>query len=607
MVRFPGDEITAAGTLRKSSVFLEMRDGVKIATDIWLPQQYQRNERLPVIISTTRYWRAHRLRWGMRALLALHKAQLDDLRDTDADYFNQRSFVFVTVDERGSGASGGRRFTEFSRDEISDMGEVEAWVARQSWSNGNIGSFGESYVGDTAELSAVSSDRATKAVTPLFSHFDVWQLVFPGGLYCRALLRPWARTVATLDRNDVCALEGVSGWRCWWLKQADAGPAPASGETDKHLEEFIAVRHNQDIAAQLERTEFRDDPMSLQDGTAVKFSEMSSFGHRDRIESSEVSMDVECGWLDANTCDGAVSRFLTFRNPQTLTMGPCSHGCAYNTDPFAEPAKRLIPDPTQDQRYSRLADFFNRTLRVDQPTRRIIRYYTMGEGAWHETDRWPPQGFDPTTRFYFAERNSLSQKAPKLASDADRYSVDFSTSAGVDNRWVAEVTGGDINYADRLSQDKKSLVYTSPPLTDDAEVTGSPVLTLRIASTTPDCAIFAYLEDVAPNGKVTYLDEGEIRAINRRVADPNTLPYEVPGIAHSYSRSDARPLIPGRATEIKFSLWTTSLVIRKDHRIRLALAGADDGVFQRYPEFGNVSWTVYTGTSFLDLPLSYRK
>jgi predicted acyl esterase len=46
-----------------------------------------------------------------------------------------------------------------------------------------------------------------------------------------------------------------------------------------------------------------------------------------------------------------------------------------------------------------------------------------------------------------------------------------------------------------------------------------------MSSTTSDGALHAYLEDVSPEGRVTHVDEGIFRVINRKEVDPNSLPY----------------------------------------------------------------------------------
>lgn len=81
-----------------------------------------------------------------------------------------------------------------------------------------------------------------------------------------------------------------------------------------------------------------------------------------------------------------------------------------------------------------------------------------------------------------------------------------------------------------------------------------------MASTTCDGAIHAYLEDVSPEGRVTYLDEGVFRVIHHKEVDSKSLPYQPLGPAHSFLRTDAEPLTPGEPTTIRFSLFPLAFV-----------------------------------------------
>jgi len=313
---------------------------------------------------------------------------------------------------------------------------------------------------------------------------------------------------------------------------------------------------------------------------------------------------VWCGWLDANPCEGALIRYRTFSNPQVVVMGALSHGGNYLVDPFA--TAHEPPIPTRDEQFKMEADFFDRVLKRE-PADSIessIQYYTMGEGSWHTTKVWPPAGYG-SERLYLADGNTMSASAPVATSGRDAYTVDFTASSGEHTRWHTQLGGGDVVYPDRATEDKKLLTYTSGLLDGDLEITGSPVLTLVMSSTTSDGAIHAYLEDVSPGGRVTYVDEGVFRVIDRKEVDPKSLPYEPLGPAHSFRRADALPLIPGEPATIRFSLFPTSVVLRKGHRIRLALAGADASLFQRIPADGTPAWTVYREAhqaSFLELP-----
>jgi putative CocE/NonD family hydrolase len=184
--------------------------------------------------------------------------------------------------------------------------------------------------------------------------------------------------------------------------------------------------------------------------------------------------------------------------------------------------------------------------------------------------------------------------------------VDFTATAGKRTRWHTGLGGGDVVYPNRVNEDKKLLVYTGEPLSADVEITGTPILSIQLATSASDGAIHAYLEDVAPNGRVTYVDEGEFRFIDRKEVDPQSLPYESLGPAHNLLRTDAQAMTPGQPTTIHFAMCPISVMLRIGHRIRVALAGADADFFQRYPSDGTPIWTVYRqahAASLIELPI----
>ncbi|MGA7711481.1 MAG: CocE/NonD family hydrolase [Rhizomicrobium sp.] len=603
----PGEEMTPAGFRQNTSVYVKMRDGVEIAVTVWLPADLKQGERVPVLMRETRYWRAPKLEWGLRALVAANAVDAKALQDRQRAFFNTRHFAVILVDARGSGASGGHRAMEYSPAEIADLGEVATWASTQPWSSGRVGTFGESYDGNTAELAAVPNQKAIGAVMPLYDDFDTEELVQPGGVALTGFVQRWSDTVAALDRNDVCAVQGVQGWACWKTRQIISGVRPVDADSDgEHLAALVKQRHNVNVAQALGGTEFRDDAISTPEGV-FRFQDISPYGWRKQIEVSGVPMMVWCGWLDANPCEGTLIRYRTFSNPQTVVIGPLSHGGNFNVDPIASAHSPAVP-PSEEQ-FKMEADFFDQALRSPQNIESSILYYTMGEGAWHKTKVWPPAGLT-TQRLYFADDHSLSETAPVAGAKADTYAVDYTASSGSQTRWHTQLGGGDVIYPDRAAEDKKLLTYTSAPLDADMEITGSPILTLQISSTASDGAVHAYLEDVSPAGRVTYLDEGVLRMIDRKEVDAKSLPYQPLGPAHSFLRADAEPMISGQAAAIRLSLLPTSILLRQGHRIRIALAGADANLFQRIPASGPLTWTVYREAeraSFIELPAAKRQ
>jgi hypothetical protein len=108
----------------------------------------------------------------------------------------------------------------------------------------------------------------------------------------------------------------------------------------------------------------------------------------------------------------------------------------------------------------------------------------------------------------------------------------------------------------------------------DLEVTGHPIATLYLSATTTDTTVFAYLEDIDEQGQVTYVTEGLLRALHRKLSNPPA--GYPPFIPHrSFKRKDALSLHPGEVFQLVFDLFPTSYQFKKGHQIRLSLAGTD--------------------------------
>jgi uncharacterized protein len=280
-----------------------------------------------------------------------------------------------------------------------------------------------------------------------------------------------------MDRNDLCAADGFEGWSCFWNGLKSGGTKPVDADPDgKHLRDLIAQRHNADPAKQEASLEFADDTFTTPDGQFT-LSGISVSGHLKEIEKPTIPVQLWCGWLDSQLCEGSLKHFKLINTPQELMLSPLSHGGAFNTDPFAVDH---TPVPSHEEQVRIIAAFFDKGLRKDPPEPVIskIRYYTMGENAWHETANWPPERFQ-TERYFLAEDHSLVVTAPPQ-SGSDRYSVDFSANTGESSRWFTSNGGGDVVYDNRDNEDKKLLIYNTAPFQTDIEITGSPVLVLNM-------------------------------------------------------------------------------------------------------------------------------
>jgi len=137
----------------------------------------------------------------------------------------------------------------------------------------------------------------------------------------------------------------------------------------------------------------------------------------------------------------------------------------------------------------------------------------------------------------------------------------------------------------------------------DTEITGHPELRLFVAANREDSDFIVYLEDVAPDGTVYYITEGCLRARHRKVSKA---PYAFTGPWHSFRREDAQQLVPDVVAELRIGLFPTSVLFRKEHRIRLAFAGADKGTFMPMTGIEGSVWRIQRNhqlPSYLDLTI----
>ena len=545
------------------SLYLTMRDGVKIAIDLVLPKDLPATEKLPTIMNMTRYWRSHP-------------------GDKPGTWFPSHGYAHVLVDARGTGASFGIWRAPFSQDEIKDYGEVTNWIVAQPWSNGKVGAFGNSYEGNTALWLATTMNPAVKAVVPRHFEFDEYsETPYPGGVLTDWMVKAWNEGNRELDTN--------------------AGVRLVDEDTDQHLYRE-ATKHrgeNIDVYAGALKTVFRDDREF-----GVTLDDLSLHSYRAQIEKSGVAINSWGGWFDASTADAEIRSFMTLSNYQRAVVGPWNHGGGQNASPYQTAASQRV---MQAYEWLRFFDRYLKSVNTGLDSEKLCYYYTIGEEKWKVTDRWPVAG-TKMTRSYLDEDNTLSTKSPTSASGEDSYKVNFETTSGEKNRWHTQV-GGQVFYPDRAAEDKKLLTYTSAPLSADTEITGYAVIDLFITSTASDGAFFVYLEDVDEKGIVTYLTEGEFRALHRKIST-EAPPYKILVPYHSFKKKDAMPLVPGQVAELKFGLQPTSVLIKKGHRLRVAIAGADKNTFARIPAEGTPTITVARSkqnASWIELPVIARK
>jgi uncharacterized protein len=328
--------------------------------------------------------------------------------------------------------------------------------------------------------------------------------------------------------------------------------------------------------------------------------EGSAGDHLAAVRRERIPVQYWGSWVDANTADAALNRYRSTPGiPSVIIITANNHGGNIGADPFFP--ERRDPVPTLAEQDHLNVTFSNQILAGRLPAR-TIHYYVLGARVMRETPVWPPAGIRQV-RFFLDADGALTRA--KTAEGVDSRPVDFTATTGNGNRWTTQMAPPP-RYADRREEDRKLMTYDTRPVMEDSELAGWPVVTLRVRTKTSDPALFAYIEDVSPDGRVTYVTEGEIRAVNRKIADPATLPYDQGPAPHSFNRGDALPVVPGEVFTLKFKLYSTVALIRKGHRIRLAIAGADSDTFERLSNGQPEQFDILRGgaePSAVELPL----
>ncbi|HZM74950.1 MAG TPA: CocE/NonD family hydrolase [Candidatus Limnocylindrales bacterium] len=510
-----------------STLYVPMRDGVRLAADIFRPKRagLAVADPLPVVWSLERYQRSE-LAAGLLMTRLDTQPWLKDLVRND--------YVVAVVDARGSGASGGVRGDEFSDEEVRDCYELTEWFAGQPWCDGNIGMYGASYQGIVQYLAAGLAPPHLKAIFAEMAMFDLYHFLYPGGVFRDDFPRRWSALVRELDTERVAA--------------------PVAADTGYAREVLDLHRSNVDVFGRAGAFPLRD---SADPHTGLR-------PHIDRTPSSAIAAINASGipvfhlggWYDMWSRD-TVLWFTNLTVPQRLVMGAWSHSSRGGIDLVAE--------------HVRWYDHWLKGIDTGVMAEPPVRYFAMSASPgqeWRTSPTWPPPQIVDSD--YFLYRGGLSPDPMSEVDGADEYIVDYSATSGTTTRWSNGV--GSLFRYDLSPNDRKALTYTTPPLEHDLEVTGHPIVHLWVSSTHSDGDFFVYLEEVDEAGESHYVTEGSIRASHRALG---RAPYRNLGLPYHPSTGDLIDALPDHPVELVIDLHPTSNIFVRGRCVRLAITCRD--------------------------------
>ncbi|MBI1773838.1 MAG: CocE/NonD family hydrolase [Proteobacteria bacterium] len=540
---------------------IPMRDGVKLSADIYLPNRAAGTgeTRYPTLLLRTIYHSKDPRYVGW------------------AVGFVKAGYAVVLEDCRGRHDSDGVWDPYIC--EIPDGYDTHEWIARQGWSNGEIGTFGVSYPGFTQTCPAPGGSRHLKALVPIASQQDNY-----GHHRCDGTIA-WSNTVffanmigRTMQTEALNQLDMPAIWNRLPLHSTwdDIGDCP----------------YFRDVVAHEAYGEF-----------------WQRYSLRHRYQSVEVPAYFMTGWYDSLLNETlkvfrgwrTKARSAEARQLTRIIVGPWSHQVApwgrpqpgFKLGPGGEFEDAVFgPEAQLDiiEEHLRWYDARLRGARTGIDEEPPVRLFVMGENKWHFESEWP-LARTRWTEFYLgaggapgdadgrSQHGSLSLEPPAGGEAPDRFRYDPNDPVPT---WGGAYQMKDLGGPrDRRTLEKRSdiLLYTSPPLDHDIEVVGPVTASIWAASSAADTDFAASLVDVHPDGKAIILTDGICRARFRQAATPWTpadlhhgkAPYEALYDA-SFTPS---PLQPNTACEFKIDMWATANLFKKGHRIRLEITSSN--------------------------------
>jgi len=595
---------------KRTSKYLSLSDGTKLAYDLFLPTKngVPANEPLPTLFKYTPYNRAWIIfengefnldglgyPWYGEYLMRIRGLMISILTpDRDANIWDapgrtewlvdmlKSGYAVIVIDRPGTGASFGT-LAKYPEDVAKETDQIFNWIADQTWSDGNIGMFGDSIQAQIQFQAASTGNPHLKAIFPATTWIDQYSSVmWSGGVWNNAFGEIYVVIQNVFNKVGVPIDSDTDGSM---MAQARAERGGASA---------LAA-----AASSAKNAPFRDFVDS--NGRNVWIEQQALWPLIDDLNNANVPFYLINGWYDLYARDN----FMIYENldaPKKLLVRPTDHSGiqadAKDVDIGAE-AHRWF-------------DYWLKGIEngiMDEPP---IHYYLQGAEEYKTSDVWPletqemtPYYFGPseTTQKLSVNNGGLILSAPTDSQGSDSYTVDYTTTTGTKPHWTAVAYSQ--KYPNMKQHDAKSLTYTTPPLETATKVVGHPVIHLWLSTEVSDLDAFAYLEEVDGRGNSVYVTQGNLRASHRT---PGEVPFDNFGLPwYDHFENDLLPIPAGEPVELVFDLLPTAYEFSEGKSIRITIAFADEGNFDTpildpQPSLSILRNSVYQ--SYVELPLS---
>jgi putative CocE/NonD family hydrolase len=529
-----------------------MRDGVHLATDVYLPEG---DGPFPTLTTRVRGGRGSGFITGVLFLNPLSSVE--------------RGYAVAVQEVRGR--SGSEDAWNPFVHEIDDGADFFDWLVAQPWCNGSVGAYGTAYSASTALYLATLRREQLKAIAVLGTGADVHD--------------GWVHTSGAFEL----------GWNVYWAYMT-ASESIARMDVDDETRAELKREYARAIIeapAIAARLPISDHPLLERVGD-LQYHEWlahpdyddywAAFDLLPALEQVETPILSFVGWYD----NFLKSHFDMYRAhaghaPHRLICGPWDHVSYVN--PFATGRVGSVefgPDAMSGVNLSgpNALDWFDRYVKgEDRGPASGIRYWQLGEDEWRETAEWPPPHEEQ--RWYLrsgGRANSLRGDGVLATAKADEdeaadsyvYDPHDPVPSVGGKTLMPSIMASGIEDQTPVEEREDVLVYTSPVLTTPVTLAGPVRVELWAASSAVDTDFTAKLVDVSPEGFATNLADGIVRGRYR----------ESP-------KQRSEPLVPGTPTEFAIDLWDLAHTFLPGHRIRVEISSSNFPRFDRNTNTGN--------------------
>ena len=470
-------------------------------------------------------------------------------------------YAFAQASIRGTECSGGH-FDLYDRRHAKDGNNIVEWLAAQPWSNGRVGMFGSSYPGQTAYLVATTKPPHLTAISANLLHSDIYRDIFmPGGV--QNILFPSLWTYG---------LGVVAGPHRIPITSAQNGTIP-----------------NDEICTQAQATRYGVGDLPQPWNEAATAATRSTDDEWYQIRAAITYADLikipyyqQADWQDEQVGPRAVVLFhhihpdprtIVDKDGRTVTVVPKKFVTSNGDHGFGNFAGR--------DRWSWfdiwLLDMPDSAGLLDHAIVNHFEVHDDGTGAV-ATKSGPAWPFPDTTwtRMYLHEGKALDFSAPTGAEASDDY-----LSGVARQGWFQYTDAAQKNFASDVTTARNlpdEVWYETAPLADNLVIAGPIIADIQAAIVGTDVDFFVSISDVWPDGSVSYLQRGFLKASHRAIdparsycvgADGLRAPCDGSNLMVQPYRphTNPQPVTPGEIVDYTIEVFPLGHVFRAGHRI----------------------------------------